>query len=339
MESITNVTVTSANIIFSNGRAYKGQVKVNDDFSLTPHGEGTLYFDEEMQHLCYNGEFADGVMEGQGEMFYHPSEIKIKGTLGDFWPIKQVGFFKAGSLIGRGSLHMPTPGGLGIHCVYDGELVDGVPHGQGQRIWYEKNGDKNKFEGAFVSGHPTWGKFMASNGSVFIGQLKRRADAVYSDDDQVSYHDSHKNYDMVEGFMTHERVSHKFVEHFVGQKAEAFYIKSDNTFVPDLLHVVGAQTQKSPSIDTINDSVTLLHARVENIREDLYRRVECLEHCIIQFGSSLQPDKSDSNTDISVDDEELKVSDLVGEMESEQGKYEHNCAAKLGGEYGSEDEF
>ena len=166
--------------------------------------------------------------------------------------------------------------------------------------------------------------------------MKRREDAIYSDEDHVSYHDSHKNYDMVEGFMTHERAGHRFVEHFVDETTNTFYVKADNTFVPaqiDQRDAVGEQTQKSPSIDTINDSVTLLHARVENIREDLYRRVECLEHCV------LQPNKSGSKTDISVDDEELKVSDLVGEMESEQGIYEHNCAAKLGGEYGSEDEF
>ena len=69
--------------------------------------------------------------------------------------------------------------GLHREPLYEGEVVNGKPHGQG-KLTFEKFDDKyeSSFEGLFEDGIPIKGKFFDKEGTIFDGKFDKESSEV-----------------------------------------------------------------------------------------------------------------------------------------------------------------
>lgn len=139
----------------------KGMLEYEGMFSHgRRHGSGRMY--DKDGNLEYEGDFKDGYQNGIGR---HYSQDKV---------LIYEGSFVDGKLTGLGKEYSPDgkllyEGFFLKYCRYDGELVNGMPNGNG-RLYFK---DTLLYEGSFVDGKRTGkGKYYFEDGTtLYEGEL------------------------------------------------------------------------------------------------------------------------------------------------------------------------
>lgn len=168
------------------GEAAGRTVKWDPKFGvITVNLEGSdkLYYDNGL--LLYEGGLVNGAMHGKGRI-YLPTGVLIyegevandtmhgKGTLynadGLIWYEAE---FVENSVTGKGKLYFygTLAGPDELRQTYEGDLVDGIPEGQGK--YFDRDG-KIKYEGTLANGNPEGqGTYYYSNGTkAYVGEAK-----------------------------------------------------------------------------------------------------------------------------------------------------------------------
>ena len=130
-------TFSDPSFIENSEITYIGEVKSNQ-----PHGKGIIYY--KAAHKIIMGEFVNGSIEGQGELYFNKGD-------------SYVGEFKGDKKEGRGVYRWTDTN------IYEGEFKGSKRNGRGVFWW----GDGSRYEGYFKDGVQCgFGRLFRSNDTV-----------------------------------------------------------------------------------------------------------------------------------------------------------------------------
>lgn len=122
------------------------------------HGKGRIYLPTGV--LIYEGEVANDTMHGKGKLYNAKGQIWYEAD------------FVENSVTGKGKLYFygSLDGPDKLRQTYEGDLVDGIPQGQGK--YYDFEGDL-VYEGDVVDGEPDGkGSQYSRNSKMYTGEFK-----------------------------------------------------------------------------------------------------------------------------------------------------------------------
>ena len=154
--------------IWEDGKYYLGEFK-----NHLPNGKGIKYYSN--GNINYEGDFINGIFEGEGKYIYDDSDYFIGQYKNSLRNGKGILYYKNGNIMNNCEYANGKAEGYGKYIYengkyYIGQWKTGLCHGKG--ILYYPNGNI-MYEGDFINNKRGGnGKYIWEDGSYYIGQWK-----------------------------------------------------------------------------------------------------------------------------------------------------------------------
>ena len=126
-----------------------------DEAVAAYNGRVRIYYDEELEHLSFEGRLEEGKATGDGTAYYESGTVRYRGTFSD-GELTEGEYFAENGTVYSGSFEGGLLQGSGTMSVngcllYIGEFTDGIPDGNGKQFYQS---GAARYIGSFSEGVP-----------------------------------------------------------------------------------------------------------------------------------------------------------------------------------------